>query len=224
MNATPGPRTIIQNFRSYLLNWGNSNIRDYPWRYQSDPYKVLVSEFMLHRTQTKQVVPIFKAFITKFPTLEEFINGDEKEVADILRSLGLTWRIAGMIGALRELWGKYSLVPDDYNSLMEIKGIGQYIAGATICFTKNEPVPIIDSNVVRVVGRVYGLVLSGEARRKKPMYEAIKATIDPENPRNFYYALIDLSHSHCRPKKPDCDSCPLLNCPCEFGVRIRGTR
>lgn len=122
-----------------------------------------------------------------------------------------------MVRALKELWEKYNRVPDDYSSLLQINGVGQYIAGATICFTKNEPVTIIDSNVVRVVGRVHGLDLSGEARRKKPMYEAINATIDPHNPRDFYYALIDLSHSHCRPTRPDCDSCPLLHCPCMFG-------
>jgi len=206
--------------RNSIRKWGKYNIRDYPWRFESDPYTVLVSEFMLHRTQTKQVIPVFLEFMEKYPTLEEFHNGHIDEIKELLWPLGLNWRIDGMINALRKIWENYGKIPEEYESLIGIAGIGQYIAGATICFTKNEPVTIVDSNIVRVVGRVFGLDLSGEARRRKITIETIEKSYDPDSPQNFYYAIIDLAHSVCKPRNPECINCPLLAIPCIEGQII----
>jgi A/G-specific adenine glycosylase len=210
----------IFRFRSYLLSWGNSNIRSYPWRYLDDPYMVIVSEFMLHRTQTKQVVPIYERFIEQYPTLSDHVEADRSEVEIILRPLGLSWRIQGMLNALEDLWYKHGEVPVIYELLLSVPTVGQYIAGAVVCFTINQPLTLIDSNIVRVVGRVFGLDLSGEARRKKPVIQAITAVVDPVQPQDFYYGLIDLAHNVCRPQNPSCSECPLLKIPCRYGAQI----
>jgi A/G-specific adenine glycosylase len=122
-----------------------------------------------------------------------------------------------MIKALNYLWENYHEVPTDFDQLISVEGIGQYIAGATVCFSKNEPVVLVDTNTVRVVGRVFGLDLSGEARRRKSVIATISETCHPERPRDYYYALIDFAHTVCTPRNPDCMNCPLLDIPCSFG-------
>ena len=140
-----------------------------------------------------------------------------RNVENILRPLGLHWRIQGMLDALDGFWNEYRAVPMDYDRLISVPTVGQYIAGAVICFSSNQPITLIDSNIVRVVGRVFGLDLSGEARRKKPVIQAITDIVDPDRPRDFYYALIDLAHTICRPRSPACADCPLLVVPCRYG-------
>jgi len=211
----------ISRFRYPLLSWGVSHTRSYPWRYLDDPYKVIVSEFMLHRTQTRQVVPIYERFISLYPTLKDYAVADRREVEQILQPLGLQWRIRGMLDALYEFWHSCRTVPTNYEQLISVPTVGQYIAGAVVCFTTNQPLTLIDSNIVRVVGRVFGLDLSGEARRKKPVIQTITAVVDPVHPRVFYYALIDLAHTLCRLRNPACADCPLLNVPCQYGMAFR---
>lgn len=218
VSSTDSLSKEISRFRSLLLTWGETNIRSYPWRYSHDPYQVIVSEFMLHRTQTRQVIPIYERFISLFPTLKDYANANSEDVEPILQSLGLQWRIRGMMDALDEFWSKYRAVPTNYEQLISVPTVGPYIAGAVVCFTTNQPLTLIDSNIVRVVGRVFGLDLSGEARRKKPIIQAVTAVVDPVHPRDFYYALIDLAHIICRPRNPACADCPLLDIPCQYGM------
>ncbi len=172
---------------------------------------------MLHRTQAKQVIAIYEQFISLYPTLKDFSQADQVNMKIVLSSLGLQWRIDGMINALMHLWITYGEVPLDREKLMAVAGIGQYIAGATLCFTKNEPVTLIDTNTVRVVGRIFGLDLSGEARRRKDVVNAVSVIPDPEEPRDFYYALIDFANKVCKPRMPACYECPLFDLPCKYG-------
>lgn len=199
-------------------------MRDYPWRYQDDPYKVLVSEFMLHRTQARQVVPVYNEFIQNYPTLASFSGANKKEIVKTLKSLGLAWRVKGMISALNELKTSHGALPESYEELLAIRGIGQYIAGATICFSKNQQVTLVDTNTVRIIGRVLGFSLEGEARRRKPMVQAIGDLTDPKEPRDYYYGLIDIAHGVCRPSDPNCPKCPLCSLPCKYATERQTTR
>jgi len=193
----------------------NIEPKNYPWRFVNDPYKVLVSEFMLHRTRADQVAPVYEAFIERYPDIEDFVQEREDAIFDQLKSLGLFWRINGLIRAVNQLYENYREIPLDYGILIEIEGIGPYIAGAVVCFAANKPLPLIDTNTVRVVGRVFGLDLRGEARRRKEIKNAIAATTPDENLRSYYYSVIDLAHEICHVKKPECSHCPLKKI-CEF--------
>ena len=108
------------------------------------------------------------------------------------------------------------LSPDDFYRTVHKK----IFTAMSELFSKNEPVTLIDTNTVRVTGRVLGLDLSGEARRRKEVKEAIAEIVDPKNPRDFYYSMIDLAHNICTPSKPDCRNCPLLDVPCKTGQEI----
>lgn len=218
MQRASADEAWVPAFRDLLLDWGESGIRTYPWRYKDDPYAVIVAEFMLHRTQTVQVVPVYERFVSAWPTLAALASADRSEAETALVSLGLQWRITGMLDAFCELWSRYGRVPLDAAALKLVKGIGDYIAGATVCFSSNRPATLIDTNTVRVVGRVKGLDLRGEARRRRDVIRAIEGACDPMRPRDFYYSLIDLSHTICRPKQPACEKCPLADVPCRFAV------
>jgi A/G-specific adenine glycosylase len=164
---------------------------------------------MLHRTKAEQVIPIYNHFLKNYDTIRKFTIEERIQIKNLLFGLGLHWRIDGMINALHQLWNEYGEVPKDYELLMKIRGIGQYIAGATVCFSTNKPFILIDTNIVRVIGRNFNLRLSGEARRRKDVYNAISTVVDENLPRDFYYAIIDIAHTICHPKIPECSKCPL---------------
>ena len=210
-------RKKIHGFRSRVQAWGKNHIETYPWRYCDDAYKILLSEFMLHRTQKDQAEKVYQKFLEHYPSLESYITGDRKKARDILKPLGLNWRIEGMLDVLESLYQQYGHIPTEKRKLIKERNVGPYIAGATATFTTNQPHTLIDTNTVRVIGRVFGLNLEGEARRRKEVKKTIEKVTDPDNPRDFYYAVIDLAHKICFPKNPDCMSCPLLEVPCVFG-------
>ena len=211
---------FAKSVASNILAWGDLYRQEYPWRYLDDTYLVLISEFMLHRTQVSQVEKIYRRFTTEFPNLKSFALGDHQLAKSILAPLGLNWRIESMIKALLWVWNEYRHVPNDVDELMAIPGVGGYIANATVCFTKNVPLPLVDTNTVRVTGRLFGLDLSGEARRRKEMLSAIESITPDERPRDFYYSIIDLAHIICKPKKPACSDCPLLSISCNYGTNL----
>lgn len=208
----------IVTMRNKLLAWEDANRKDYPWRQTRNPYHILVSEFMLHRTQAKQVEKVYLRFLTRFPTLKDVASSPD-DARKILQPLGLQWRIDAMISALTELWSRYHTVPLDVEKLMSVPGIGPYIASATVCFSTNTRLPLVDTNTVRVTGRFLGLSLQGEARRRKEVISAIFQTCDPERPRDYYYAMIDLAHVICKPSQPQCTVCPLADIPCAFALQ-----
>ena len=187
------------------------DLYSYPWRFLCDPYKVLISEYCLQRTKSSQVIPVYSELISEFPNLISFTKADKLLISNIMKPLGLNWRINGMIDSVHSLYNKYGEIPLDYQKLIDIHGIGQYIAGAVICFTQNKKLVLIDANIVRVIGRLFGADLSGEARRRKEIYNYILITVPSSNPRNFYYAVIDLAHTYCLPSNEICSECILKN-------------
>lgn len=205
-----------QLFQSTLLSWGINNIQVFPWRYIDDPYKILTSEFMLQRTNAYQVIPIYEKFVSVFPSLLEFSHANHEYIHQILYPLGLVWRIENMESTLIKIAEEFGYIPLNYSELASFHGIGQYIAGATICFSLNKPFVLIDANVVRVVGRVFGLDLRGEARRRKSMVAKVASLVEKTSPRDYYYSIIDLSHILCKPQNPLCLFCPFHNINCVY--------
>lgn len=209
---------IISNFHQSLKCWGKVNKAYYPWRYIDDPYKILVSEFMLHRTRADQVAPVYLTMIEKYPDLGTFCNGAVPEILEIMAPLGLQWRTSAMVNALQEINNLFGKIPLKSENLLAIKGIGPYIANATLCFSTNQPLPLIDTNIIRVVGRFTGLNICGEPRRRKGTTSMIELMLDREDPKSFYYSVIDLAHMLCKTKNPSCSHCPLALSGCDYQV------
>lgn len=209
-----------RRLRGRILNWGARHSARYPWRNTSNTYRVFVAESMLLRTQAAQVRPIYERFVSACPTLHAAVAQNKRHLLAILRPLGLRWRARALIRALHSAWSRHHRIPPDRESLLAMAGVGPYIANATVCFTKNIPLPLIDANTVRVIGRVYGLDLQGEARRRPDVIAAVAGTCSRSRPRDFYYALIDLAHTVCTPRDPKCAECPLRSSPCVFARSI----
>src|SRR5207253_10119006 len=145
-----------RRFRQRLLAWYGRHGRDLPWRKTSDPYHILVSEIMLQQTQVDRVLPKYHEWLDKYPSLEALAAAPVAEVAETWRPLGYNIRPRRLHSIARESVEKYGgSLPSDAETLLSFKGIGQYTAGAILSFAFRERAAILDTNVARVLFRVY---------------------------------------------------------------------
>lgn len=213
----------ILEFQDQLIRWGKVNYQDFIWRKADSPYAFLIAEVMLHRTRAPQVEPVYHVFIGKYPDLSALIGADPEDVRKCLWSLGLHWRIEKLLLMVGELQKHFNgQIPRDKEALMSLPGVSEYIASAVRCFYWGEPDPLMDTNTVRIAGRVFGLKITDSSRRSKKLRELMDRLVSKKEPQMFNYALLDLAHQVCLPSHPYCVECPLLEMPCEFGMqRIR---
>jgi A/G-specific adenine glycosylase len=200
----------IERYR--LLTWHSRNFRVFPWRSLSHPYLIMIAEFMLHRTRAEQVVPVYEAFIKKYPVVDSLANANEHEIKKVTQHLGLHWRSAHFIKAAKYVAANFNgEFPDNREDLLKIPGVGDYVAGAilTVCF--NKPVHVIDSNIARFINRYYGLKLEGEIRRKKGITEKAKELFNIREPGTFLFAILDFTYKVCTARNPGCSNCVLTS-------------
>ncbi|MFZ5451471.1 MAG: DNA-binding protein [Thermodesulfobacteriota bacterium] len=201
----------IVAFRNILIAWGKEHFRPFPWRFTEDPYRILIAEVMLHRTQAIQVVPVYKRFIESYPDILTLSGATRKELHEILSSIGLRWRINLLQEMAAHLVTRFAgEVPRKTKELHSLPGVSDYIASAVRCFAWNLPEALIDTNTVRIAGRLCGLEVKDSSRRNHRFREIIHALVDPERPREFSYALLDLANQICVKKKPGCVECPVF--------------
>ncbi len=198
-------------FHKALIAWGQEHFRAFPWRLTKDPYCILMAEVMLHRTQAPQVVPVYERFIVRYPDVTSLVQATREELHETLYPLGLRWRIDlihEMAVRLVERFG--GQVPETREDLLSLPGVSDYIAGAVRCFVWNQPEPLIDTNTVRVVGRLFGLEIRDSSRRNRRFRELIGALVNPDEPRVYNYSLLDLAEEVCMKKRPpECERCPV---------------
>jgi len=195
---------------SLVLTWFINNRREFPWRNFSNPYLIMIAEFMLHRTRAEQVVPIYESFIKKYPDVKSLANAKDEEIKKVTEHLGLHWRSAHFIKAAQFVMDNYNgEFPDNRSDLLKIPGIGDYVAGAILTVCYNRPEYVLDSNIARFINRYYGLNLEGEIRRKKKIVELAKNVFDIDEPGTFLFAILDFTFRICKPRNPRCEECPL---------------
>jgi len=215
-----GGHTIdARAFRRAIIAWGREHFRPFPWRLTEDPYRILMAEVMLHRTQAPQVVPVYERFIARYPDVPALARATREELHDALYSLGLRWRIDLIQAMAAELMTHFDgQIPREKAELLSLPGVSEYIAGAVRCFAWNLPEPLIDTNTVRVVGRLFGLEVRDSSRRNRRFRKLITALVDPDEPRAYNYALLDLADQVCMKKRPPgCARCPVQKC-CVYGT------
>lgn len=202
-----------------LLEWWGEKQRKFPWRNTRDPYRIMVSEIMLHRTRANQVVPIYLEFLKRFPTISSLSKADMNDLKNVLYPLGLRWRTRLLLEMVIEIMDKYEgKIPSSREELESLPGVGQYIASAVRCFSFGYPSVLLDTNTVRILGRVFGIEVTDSSRRSQRFREFYLSLIDAQRPREFNYAMIDLGGLICKPKEPFCNSCPISEM-CKYGNR-----
>jgi A/G-specific adenine glycosylase len=209
----------VRSFRRLLIAWGKKNFRPFPWRATHDPYHLLMAEVMLHRTQASQVVPVYERFIKRFPDVQALARATKEQLHEALYSLGLKHRIDLIHQMAVELMTHFGgQVPKDKADLLSLTGVSDYIASAIRNFGWNLPEPLIDTNTVRVTGRVFMLEIKDSSRRNPRFRELISGLLDPDSPGAYNYALLDLADRICTKKRPpDCKHCPVLRW-CMYGT------
>lgn len=209
--------TILTGFpvidmRRDLLRWWDHGKRYYPWRENRDPYKVLVAELLLHRTRADQVVPLYEAFLQRFPDAGSLARSTPDELTELFHSAGLRWRWKLLHAMAVQLVESFNgQIPEDFEMLVSLPGISRYIASAVRCFAFGKTDVILDTNTVRVVGRLLGLTITDSSRRSRLFRIILERLIDREHPREFNFALIDLAAQVCRSSNPLHDKCLLKN-------------
>jgi A/G-specific adenine glycosylase len=202
-----------------LVKWGKKHFRELPWRQTSDPYSVLIAELMLHRTVARQVVPIYEKFLDQYPDIKTLAAAPHSTVYAMLHPLGLKWRVDALIKMTSVLVEQHrGKIPEDRESLVALPGVSDYIASAVRRFAYGYADPIVDTNTVRIVGRVYGMQVRDSSRRSNKFKEKIEE-FDSEgiNPQKVGFALLDLANLVCLARKPPkCNECP-IRAWCEFG-------
>ncbi|MGH7641460.1 MAG: DNA (cytosine-5-)-methyltransferase [Candidatus Dormibacteria bacterium] len=192
--------------REELLGWHSKKGRAYPWRTGADPWHVLIAEMCLHRTRADQVVPVYQRLVRLAPTPRALlVNADAARRA--MQPLGLWWRVRNILDVARVLQERFEgVVPSTSLELRSLPGVGDYVAGAVLCFAFGRRAVLLDTNTERIVGRVRG----GPRGRRMQMRLDLYDLAGQEGPdRDFNYALLDLGALVCRPEHPDCSRCPI---------------
>src|SRR6266545_2390742 len=223
--SLPQPKAR-QRFRRTLLGWYRRKGRDLPWRRTSDPYHILVSEVMLQQTQVDRVVPKYHEWLVKYPSLEALASAAEDDVAETWRPLGYNIRPRRLHAIARESVARYGgRLPSDRETLLSFKGIGAYTAGAIRSFAFRERAAILDTNVARVLFRVF--VRRGDPKAhamKKHLWAVSEAIVPYKHVFDFNQALMDLGATVRVARKPKCDECPMTSLCSSFPWRETATR
>jgi A/G-specific adenine glycosylase len=195
-----------------LLTWYRQHGRhDLPWRQTRDPWLVLLAEVLLQRTRADLVDPVFRRLVLAYPTATDMAFAPPEQVDAILEPLGLRHRFP----RVRQLATRSQRgVPQSVDRLLELPGVGKYVAHATACFAFGRRLPVIDPNVIRVLGRL-GLATSTAARPRDDarMWTTAGSLLPARRVREWNYALLDLGALVCQ-RRPRCEVCPLISlCP-----------
>ena len=210
-------------FRRRLLAWYGRNGRDLPWRRTADPYHILVSEIMLQQTQVDRVMPKYREWLARFPSLAALAARPVEDAVKTWYPLGYNIRPRRLHSIARESVARYGgALPSDEETLLSFKGIGQYTAGAIRSFAFGQRSAILDTNVARVLFRVF--VGEGDPKShamRKHLWSVSRALLPHKRVFDFNQALMDFGAMTCTARKPQCATCPMRR-SCAFAA-VSGT-
>jgi len=198
-------------FSRLLLSWYGRAGRDLPWRQTSDPYRIWVSEIMLQQTTVAAVIPYYKRFLQRFPSVQSLASASLDDVITLWAGLGYysrarnLHRTAGKIVA--ESGGAF---PNSLDGLVALPGIGRSTAGAILAIAFDQPAPILDGNVRRVLVRLFAWMDDPRSSSaEKQLWAWAEALTSRERPHDYAQAIMDLGATVCTPRDPHCGICPV---------------
>lgn len=192
-----------------LLRWGRRNFKDFPWRFEDDPWLTLVAEFMLQRTRAVQVVPVFNEFCQRFPTAENLVHAGDEVARDITDRLGLHWRGPLLVELARKVAALGGAPPESMDELRAFTGVGMYTAASWLSLHRGIRAVIIDANVARWLSRMTGLPYNRDPRHVRWVQELAERLTPRRSFRDYNYAVLDFTMTICVPRRPRCDVCPV---------------
>lgn len=199
------------DFSTLIQNWFRRNKRDLPWRSSKSPYKIWLSEIILQQTRVEQGTAYYLKFIDAFPKVEDLANADEDYVLNLWQGLGYYSRARNLQASAKIISNDLNGVfPKDYETILELKGVGDYTASAICSIAYNLPHAVVDGNVYRVLSRYLKIDTAIDSTKgKKEFKQAAGELLDANNPGDHNQALMELGALICTPRKPNCENCPL---------------
>ena len=200
----------MASFAETLISWYDDHKRDLPWRGETDPYKIWVSEIILQQTRVQQGWDYYHRFLDNFPNVKTLAEADEEKVLKVWQGLGYYSRARNMHAAAREIMAEHhGIFPQTYDKIRSLKGIGNYTAAAIASIAFHLPYPAVDGNVIRIVSRIFGICDDVTQPAVVKRITAICETeIDPDQPGVFNQAAMDFGAMQCVPRNPKCNECP----------------
>lgn len=204
-----------------LLAWYDLNKRAMPWRDRVTPYRTWVSEIMLQQTTVATVTPKYERFIARFPDIQTLASASEDAVLEMWAGLGYYSRARNLRKAAQKIVAEHGGVfPGDFDSILDLPGVGRYTAGAITSIAFGKPYPVLDGNVARVFARWFALEDDVKApSTQKALWAKAEELMDRSRPGDWNQALMELGATVCLPEAPRCGACPVAD-RCE--ARKRG--
>jgi A/G-specific adenine glycosylase len=210
-NRTSVSKSLRQQIQDRLLVWAHAHRRDLPWRGERDPYRVWISEVMLQQTRVETVIPYYRRFLSRFPTLRSLAEAELDDVLKAWEGLGYYARARNLHRAARRVMEHHGgQLPAEREALLALPGIGAYTVGAVLSLAFGQDAAVLDGNVRRVLSRLFAIdgdPRSAATRRK--LWNLAEALLPPGQAGLFNEALMDLGATVCIPRDPRCADCPL---------------
>lgn len=194
-----------------LLAWYGKSGRDLPWRETRDPYRIWISEIMLQQTTVAAVIPYYERFLQRFPNVESLAAAHLDDVITLWAGLGYYSRARNLHEAARQVVRSHGgLLPETLDDLMSLPGIGRSTAGAILSIAFDQPVPILDGNVRRVLVRLFAWSEDPRSSRaEKQLWQWAELLTPQQNTHDYAQAIMDLGATVCLPRQPLCERCPV---------------
>lgn len=201
----------IKRFQKVIFNWYKQNKRYLPWRNTSDPYKILIAEFLLQKTDVEKVKAVYEQFINHWPTIQLLCEANIHAIAEVIQPLGLKYKATRLKSVASIIVDKFNgNIPQTTKMLLELPGVGRYIASTIECFAYNKPTAILDTNVIRILTRVLGV--SSQKQRPRDdthLWDLADELLPHKNIKDYNWALLDYGSLICRSRRPLCNVCTL---------------
>ena len=202
---------MTSTFPHLLEHWYDANGRDLPWRHTSDPYLIMLSEFILQQTQISQGMDYYLRFAERYPTAERLAAASEEEVLLLWQGLGYYSRARHLHAAAKQI-AQAGCFPRDYGFVRALPGVGDYTAAAIMSFAFGEPYAVLDGNVQRVLARHFGIDEPVDTTKGKKLLRALAdEMLDRRRPALYNQAIMDFGAMLCKPTSPLCDTCPFCD-------------
>lgn len=201
----------IGKIQKKLLRWYKKNKRELPWRKTKDPYAIWISEIMLQQTQVATVIPYYQKFMESFPTVRHLAKADLSKVLKVWEGLGYYSRARNLHRASRIVSNDFhGNIPNQQRDLLALPGIGRYTAGAILSIAFDQPAPILDGNVKRVLSRLFAIAdPPARGKTEARLWHLSESLLPKGKASSFNQGLMDLGAMICTPKEPQCPLCPL---------------
>ena len=196
-----------------LMIWYKRNQRSLPWRKTNDPYRIWISEIMLQQTQVDTVIPYYHRFLKAFPSVSWLARAPLQDVLKAWENLGYYSRARNIHAAAKVIVEKFDgQIPDHFETIKTLPGIGQYSAGAILSIAYGQALPAMDGNVRRILCRLFTIRKpADDTQVQKPLQKLAASLIPVKHPGDFNQALMDLGATICKAKNPECSRCPVAN-------------